>query len=140
MQRRLRQPLETGCAVTLLVLVLLGCGATYRPIDDDEYCTEVAFSYSNLIFNCTGDDEEANQGYRDFAKRYACVAHEAKDDEERSVSLGCAINMRQLSCEELERWGDDVDQLLHSADETCADIIVHEDGTPLDPIQEEPDA
>jgi hypothetical protein len=122
----------------LWMLAATGC-ATLHALPREQPCHEAGYAISSRTFECTGDADLANARYRQFEADYECVPlaewHLDTGTEGSRIegdtggltllpqdSFHCAFAIRQLACELVEAYGDDLDQYLASSD-ACGWVV-----------------
>jgi hypothetical protein len=133
-----------GAMRRLCLLAATGC-ASLHALPPEQPCLEAGYAISSRTFECTGDADLANARYHQFEREYDCV-----DLPEWHLATGtmgsriegdtgalpfdpqdafhCAFAIRQLACELVEAYGDDLEQYLASSD-ACA-WVVKQGGAP----------
>jgi hypothetical protein len=122
----------------LCLLAATGC-ASLHALPREQPCVEAGYAISSRTFECTGDAELANARYLQFEKEYDCVplapwhldtgtmGSRIEGDTgaltlQPQDAFHCAFAIRQLACELVEGYGDDLDQYLASSD-ACGWVV-----------------
>ena len=112
-------------------LVLAGC-ASLHALPPEQPCLEAGYAIAARTYECTGDGELANDRYLTFRDDYRCVPIPEWHLEDGSVgahlegdsglleldppdAFHCAFAIRQLPCELVADYADDLDQWLASS-------------------------
>lgn len=132
MMRLCRGPTSGVLRTTIAALALVwwGCNPN-QPLPPDRVCEEVGYSIANRTVSCEQGHEKAVARYDKFQADYSCVAG-SNEEEAVSSFYTCPVNIRKISCEQVELFGDDLDLWL-SVDEVCGEFLVHKDGSPVIP-------
>ena len=113
--------------ITLVALLLslspLGACVLAEPLPADEFCRNVGFQISSRTLACVGDQAQANERFESFQGRYDCIAADQDD-----TGFQCAVELGELSCEDVAALGDDLDAWLLRS-EGCARILARKPGT-----------
>lgn len=112
--------LRLGPSVILLAF-LFSCSAT-RDVPSDDHCKEAGYSIANRTLTCTGDPDLANARYEAYDAEYRCLSTEVSEP-----AYQCAVLLRELSCEDVARYGDSIDAWLYELPE-CTAIVARDDG------------
>ena len=113
----------------LVALGIAGC----NPIEElppDQVCKDVGYSIANRTQDCTGDLDLTRARYDLFKARYRCLVQSVESDPIDEYYV-CPVKLRELSCEQVAAYGDDLDQWLYT-DVVCGDFLDHQDGTAWD--------
>jgi hypothetical protein len=118
------------------MLWLLAACSNLAPMPPDLPCREAAFAIAARTEECTGDVALAESRVDQFQELYTCIAVDTTDPAFDGPAMavedlfGCAFSIRELPCELVEEYGDDLElYLLNSA--SCTWIISRNDGEPL---------
>ncbi len=93
-------------------------------MEPDEPCRQAGFAIASRTQACTGDADRANALYERFVEEYACRIGKLNKQQYR-----CAYNVNALDCQQVETFGDDIQQYL--TEEGCYQILSRKDGTPM---------
>jgi hypothetical protein len=121
-----------------LFLLLAGCPSLHA-LPKDQACTEAGYAISGRTFECTADPDLSNERYLQFERDYDCVPLpdwqiEGGTAGTRLVgdtgdlpyyppdAFHCAFAIRQLPCELVDEYGDDLDLWLATSD--ACEIVV----------------
>lgn len=104
--------------------LVAGCGTTVGP---DRFCKEVGYAIAGRTQECTGDAALAEARYADFEAAYTCVEVDAGDTATASGVkpedlFACPLAIRNLACELVESYGDDLDAWLATSP-ACALLV-----------------
>lgn len=102
-----------------LGLLLAGCP---HDLPDDQACLEVGTAIGARTEACTGDPELGVARIEAFEAAYACSLPELATPEQERDLFECALVVRNLACELVEAYGDDLDAWLQS-NGTCGVIL-----------------
>lgn len=120
-----------------VVALLMGAGCpSLHALPKEQPCIEAGYAISARTFQCTDDAELANARYLLFERSYDCVPlpewHVEGGPEGTRIegdtgalpmsppdAFHCAFEIRQLPCELVEDYGDDLALWLSSSD-ACA--------------------
>lgn len=99
----------------LLALPLVASCAT--TIEPDAFCKEVGYAIAGRTQECTGDTELSEARYLLFEETYTCVEVDPNDtateDGVKPEDLfACPLAIRNLACELVDQYGDDLDAWL----------------------------
>lgn len=104
----------------MIVLFLLGCATK---LDGEDLCAEVGYAIASRTQTCTGDGERADARYEKFADEYTCVEVDLQDEPSHPEDLyACPLAIRNLACELVETYGDDLDAWL-GASPACGALV-----------------
>ena len=101
----------------LVVLALAGCAVVEEP-DPLEPCLEAGYAIAYVSEVCSGDAEVGNDRYHRFEKDFRCVPRAWDDPELEAAGIqvedlyGCAFAIRQLTCETVDEYGNDIGAYL----------------------------
>ncbi len=113
-----------------LALALAGCGAVLQPVEPEAPCLEAGYAIAYATEACTGDVELANRRFDTFEREYDCRGW-TWDDPELEPFLGdlydCPFAIRQLPCETVAEYGDDLEAWLASS-EACTWLVTPRGG------------
>lgn len=99
-----------------------------RQMPPDQPCREAGFSIASRIFDCTGDEALANATYERFSDERTCILWDLDETSERypfaieADLFHCALAIDAMTCDEVERCGQDLDCYL-SASPMCALVV-----------------
>lgn len=127
------------------VALCAGC-ATLHDLPREQPCYEAGYAISSRTFECSGDADLANQRYHQFQSEYECVPvpewHLDTGIAGTYIQGGtggvellpqdafhCAFAIRQIPCELVEEYGDDLARYLASSD-ACTWIVKPKGGKP----------
>lgn len=125
-----------------LLLALTGC-ITLRTMAPDLPCREAGYAIAARTEACSGDIELANARYDAFVDDYVCIDVDVTDPAFNGPALSpddlfdCAFSIRELPCEWVDVFGDDLDLWL-SVSDACPWVVARRDGVPLAPLQTTP--
>lgn len=108
--------------LALGVGALAGCPTTLAP---DDVCKEVGYAIAGRSEECTGRTDDAEARYEAFAADYTCAELDLVDTGAavRAEDLyACPLAIRELPCELVEDYGDDLDRWL-TASPVCAVLV-----------------
>lgn len=114
-------------------LATLGSCTGYRPIPPDHPCREAAYAIAARTEECTGDVPLALDRFEAFEDTYVCLAVEVGDGSDLIAPedlYDCAWAIRELPCELVDTYGDDLDRYLALSD-ACTWIVARRDGKAL---------
>lgn len=123
--------------VRFAALALAGC-PSLEALPPEQPCVEAGYAISSRTFECTGDEALANARYLAFREAFTCVPippwHLVEGPEGAHLegetgllqwdppdAFHCAFAIRQLPCEQVELYGDDLDQWL-TCSAACARV------------------
>ena len=115
-----------------LLLLSAGCPSLHA-LPKEQPCIEAGYAISARTFECTDDSELANARYLLFDRSYDCIPLPEWHVEDGTAGTGiegdtgdlpmsppdafhCAFVIRQLPCELVEDYGDDLGLWLSSSD------------------------
>lgn len=105
------------------LLLVVACAGE---LPSDQPCIEVGTAIGARTEACTGDADLAVARMEAFEAGYACVVEEqveeATDPELQADLYECALVLRNLACELVDDYGDDLDLWLGSSP-VCALIL-----------------
>ncbi|MCB9779207.1 MAG: hypothetical protein H6742_11640 [Alphaproteobacteria bacterium] len=116
-------------------LLVLSC-SNLKQMPPDLPCREAAFAIASRTEECTGDIALAEQRVEQFEATYTCIAVDTTDPDFNGPAISvedlfdCAFSIRELPCEVVEDYGDDIELFLLNSD-ACTWIIARNDGEPL---------
>lgn len=90
---------------------------------------DVGYSIASRTFQCTGNQKLANRRYEAFDDTYTCVAPSPQNTEYAQF-FDCSIQVYRTSCDDVERFADDLDAWL-GASTMCRQILQRVDGSAL---------
>jgi hypothetical protein len=112
---------------------LLWLAACTRSLPEDQLCKEIGYAIAGRTEECTGDRELASARFEAFEERYTCAPFDPEpkgEDTESPIApedlFHCPLAIRNLPCELVEQYGDDLSAYL-TASPICATIIEEED-------------
>ncbi len=108
------------------LLAWLGCAAIH-PLDGQEICDEVGYGVAARTLACTDDAALANARFEAYRDQLTCTI---QDPERAPVDkyLTCAAAVNNVSCDAVERYGDDVVSLVASASPHCSRMFAEIEG------------
>jgi hypothetical protein len=99
---------------------LVGCA---HALPEEQPCLEVGTALGSRTEQCTGDQDLALARIEAFEEAYACELPEGIPAEHQADLYECALIVRNLACELVLEYGDDLDLWLQSSP-TCGLILV----------------
>lgn len=101
--------------------LLAGCPTT---IEADDFCQEVGFAIAGRTQECTGATKTAEARYQAFAAAYTCTEWDVGDTATVHPEdlYACPLAIRELPCELVDTYGDDLDQWLDTSP-MCALLV-----------------
>jgi len=121
------------CALPLALV--LSC-TSLKTMPPDLPCREAAFAMAARTEECTGNLELANKRVDLFFKDYVCIDADVTDPEMNNPAVhpldwfNCAFAIREMPCELVEEYGNDIDRYLTQSD-ACTWVIARKDGKNL---------
>ena len=118
-----------------LLWLLAGC-SNLKQMPPDLPCREAAFAIASRTEECTGDLELASARVDAFQETYTCIAVDTTDPVFDGPAIAvedlfdCSFSIRELPCELVEEYGDDLELYLLNSP-SCTWIIARNDGEPL---------
>lgn len=99
------------------IALLLLCAGCPRPLDDDHACTEIGTAIGARTQDCTGDAELGEARIEAFEAQAVCLINDTGGTQGvlGDDAYACALILRNLACELVERDGDDLDAWLAHA-------------------------
>jgi len=129
-------PRHLGIGLGLVGVLPTGGCITLRIMAPDLPCREAAVAIASRTERCTGDIELANTRYEAFEDTYECIAVEVGDPAFDGPALSpddvfdCARAIRDMPCELVETYGDDLDRWLMVSN-ACPWVVARRDGLPI---------
>lgn len=120
------------CLLSVLALLCAHCDYTRVDVEtqsDTAPCEDVAGIIAARTFDCGGGHDGANDRYDLFFESFKCIAWDPATTPYEEL-WHCSLKVGQLSCDDVRRFGDDLEQWL-TASPACPIIIARADGTEL---------
>jgi hypothetical protein len=121
-----------------LAVVALGLGGCRRSLPEDALCKEVGYAIAGRTVQCTGDEALGNARFAAFEDDYTCIdvpVENLTQDTAAPVApqnlYHCPLAIRNLPCELVLDYGDDLDRWL-TASPVCAAITESGGGSAAD--------
>jgi hypothetical protein len=96
--------------------------ACAHPLPDDQVCLETGYAIAARTEACTGDPELGVERQEAFEADYVCDLPELVDPAAEKDLFDCPLTLRNLACELVEDYGDDLDRWLSSSP-TCGAML-----------------
>lgn len=96
-------------------LLALGCLES-RTLPQETACIEAGYAIGARTEECTGDSELGAARIERFEADYECVNPTLEYPEEELLYFECGLVIRNLACELVVEYGDDLDRWLRSSD------------------------
>jgi hypothetical protein len=103
----------------VLLAAAAGCA---HPLDDDQPCLEVGYAIASRTAECEDSDEAGVARFDLFESRYTCDLARVRASENDVGLYECAFVLRNLACELVVDYGDDLDRWMASSP-ACAAIL-----------------
>ncbi len=104
----------------LPLLLLAGCLERLE-LPPETACIEAGYAIGARTEECTGDSELGAERIEQYEADYTCVNPDLIAPEYELGLFECGLVMRNLACELVTEYGDDLDLWLRSSD-ACAAI------------------
>lgn len=92
--------------------LLAGCAHELPP---DQACLEIGYAIAARTEACDGDAEGAVDRLEAFESDYVCTVPELIEPAQERDLFGCSLVLRNLACELVLDYGDDLDAWLASS-------------------------
>jgi len=102
--------------------VVVGAVGCAHRLPDDQVCLEVGWAIGARTSQCEGDPGLGVARTELFEQSYVCALPELAFPEEELDLYACALTVRNLACELVLQYGDDLDAWLASTP-ACAAIL-----------------
>lgn len=97
------------------VFFLVGCLERLE-LPPETACIEAGYAIGARTEECTGDSELGAARIEAFEAEYDCVNPTLANPSDEVGLFECGLVMRNLACELVTEYGDDLDQWLRSSD------------------------
>lgn len=114
-------------AATLAAAIVACSGIEELP--EDQPCRDVGISIAQRTMDCTSDEKLARERADAFDERYSCIDVDVAKDDVGNL-YHCSSMVGGMTCGEVEKAGDDLDQWL-TVSPACGLVIRRADGSPL---------
>lgn len=103
----------------VLLLAATGCYESHA-LPPEAVCEEAGFAIAARTEECTGDSELGADRQEAFDAAYTCVLPPLNAPEDEQDLYECGLVLRNLACELVLEYGDDLDRWLQSSDACLA--------------------